>query len=201
MSLSIILVRHGESEANVRNVIVSDRFDPPLTPKGRQDTKFLAQQWKDQPVHAIYASPLKRTLETARIWAETFQIDSVQPDDRLHEIHLGAFDGQVIDDLLHSKRDIYEKWKQDPESPPPGGEKLSAVGERVHAFLTMAAARHHTGFVIAVSHADCLKAATLSILRSPWESAQYLHFANVAAIVIQYHNHRFQLLGQPVIPV
>ncbi|PSR26400.1 MAG: hypothetical protein C7B47_10925 [Sulfobacillus thermosulfidooxidans] len=199
--LSVLLVRHGESEANIHNVIVSDRFDPTLTDYGRQETQSLAQKWQGQPVSAIYSSPLRRTMETAQIWAETLNVATIYPDPRLHEIHLGAFDGKVIDDILRTNPEDYNQWKHNPESPPQGGEKLSAVGARMKAFLDMIASQYHEGLVIGVTHADCLKAVTLSILEAPWTSAQFLHFGNVAGVFLEYHDNRFQIHALPVIPI
>lgn len=201
MTLSIFLVRHGESEANTRNMIVSDRFDPQLTERGRQDTKSLAQKWLEQPVRAIYTSPLARTMETAQIWADSLHIDTVHSDDRLHEIHLGAFDGHLIDDLVQNQFQDYDRWKLDPESPPQDGEKLSAVWERMHEFLLMISRRYEKGLVIGITHADCLKAVTLGILRAPWTSAQYVHFANVAGLLVEHLDDHFQLHALPLIPL
>ncbi|HBQ95702.1 MAG: histidine phosphatase family protein [Firmicutes bacterium] len=201
MPLSILLVRHGESEANIRNMIVSDRFDPRLTDRGRRDTEALAEKWQEKPIRAIYASPLARTMETARIWADQFHIGMVHSDDRLHEIHLGSFDGHIIDDLLQNQSQNYERWKADPESPPEGGEKLSAVWARLHEFLLTVCEHDDSGLIVGITHADCLKAVTLGILHSPWNSAQYLHFANVAGILVERVNTRFQLHALPIIPL
>ncbi len=201
MTLAILLVRHGESEANTRNMLVSDRFDPQLTDRGRKDTEALAKRWEAQPIRAIYASPLARTIETARIWADRLHIDTVHTDDRLHEIHLGAFDGRTIDDLMQNQLQDYTRWKQDPESPPLGGEQLSTVWTRMHEFLLTLTRTHDRGLVVGITHADCLKAVSLGILRAPWNSAQYLHFANVAGLLIEHVNEHFQLHALPAIPL
>lgn len=198
-TLTVLFVRHGESEANRQNLLVSDRGDPALTEKGHEEVQQLARLWRQKPVTAVYSSPLRRAQQTAFAFTSSSGPDVIL-DDRLHEIHLGAFDGKNIADLEQHDATRYHRWKSDPESPPPGGERLSAVGERMHHFLTDMAARHPSGFVIAATHADCLKAVVLWILHAPWQSAQFLHFDNVAGVYVIKASDEFNLLGLPPMP-
>lgn len=200
MSLSVLFVRHGESEANLNDMLVSEHADPPLTDRGRQEARMVAHQWMIHPPTAIYASPLKRSIDTAKIWAEETHASPVQIDPRLHEIRLGEFDGRRIQDLLENDRIRYQLWKSDPESPPRHGEKLSAVGTRMMSFLSDMSTRYESGFVVAITHADCLKAVTLHILQAPWQSARFLHFSNVAGVHVTKTGSRFELLGLPCSP-
>jgi broad specificity phosphatase PhoE len=197
--LAVFLVRHGESEANRENRIVSHRGDPPLTAKGRADVKKLAKLWEDAPVVAVYASRLARTQETAAAFLRPGQ--QVEVDDRLHEIGLGRWDGLVIEDIEARERDRYQAWKADPElAAPDGGEKLSAVAQRLHAFLDDVQKRHGPpGLVVAATHADCLKAVALSVLGAPWQRAEYLHLTNLAGLYLEWRNSHWQLVMHPML--
>ena len=65
-STRILLIRHGETEWN-RNRRFQGRSDVPLNQKGRDQGHALALALKDEPITAIYSSPLTRALETARL--------------------------------------------------------------------------------------------------------------------------------------
>lgn len=196
----ILFVRHGESEANRENRIVSHAGDPGLTNRGREEAKIMAEAWSAHDVVAVYASPLKRTMETAAAFLRPAL--KVKPDDRLHEIALGRWDGQVVDDIEALDGDRYHQWKHDPEmGAPEGGEPLSAVGVRIQSFLADIRDSHPDGLVVAATHSDCLKALVLSVLEAPWQSAQWLHLANTAGFLVDWKNGHWQLMAQPIVPV
>ncbi len=200
MSLSVLFVGHGESEANIQDMLVSERFDPKLTPRGQEEARALARMWATQHPRAIYASTLARSIETAQIWREETDGPAVQIDPLLHEIRLGDFDGQIIHDLEKNDAARYKLWKDDPESPPAHGEKLSEVGARMARFLDMIGTTYDDGLIVAITHADCLKAVLLQTLRAPWPSAHFLHFSNVAGVHVAQFGTAFQVLALPLAP-
>lgn len=55
---TFILLRHAEREQNLS-------ADPELSVRGQQQAEKLAQLLKDQPVTAVYATPYRRTINTA----------------------------------------------------------------------------------------------------------------------------------------
>ena len=63
--MHLYLVRHGESEANAAEMVQG--YEPPLTERGREQARFVAERFKTIPVDAIYASPMPRAKETAEI--------------------------------------------------------------------------------------------------------------------------------------
>ena len=75
----IYLIRHGAPI-----LTAEDRFagatNVPLSDEGRAQAGRLAQRLKGLPVAAVYASPLDRTMETARILAAPHQLE-VHPRD------------------------------------------------------------------------------------------------------------------------
>lgn len=200
--LAVLFVRHGESEANRDNVLVSHAYDPALTPAGHREAEWVARPWQDHAVTAIYSSPLRRARETAAAFLAGRAHLSVVVDSRLHEISLGRWDGLPIPQIEETDRERFLQWKRDPQSgAPDGGEALSMVGSRVAEFLEAVRQRHKTGLVIAVSHADCLKALLLMTLHAPWEAAQWLHMANTAGIYVVRRADEWQIVMFPPMPL
>ena len=63
----IILVRHGEQElADPRNGPVGDIIDPPLSERGRRQAELVGLRFSTAHIDAVYASPLRRALDTGR---------------------------------------------------------------------------------------------------------------------------------------
>jgi broad specificity phosphatase PhoE len=70
---TIWLCRHGhrQDQADPDYKLKGDRpFDPPLSPRGRQQAAELAQRLEDEAVAAVFSSPFRRTTETACIVAQ-----------------------------------------------------------------------------------------------------------------------------------
>jgi broad specificity phosphatase PhoE len=90
-SLSLTLVRHGETEWMDRGLLHGS-MDSPLTSLGRRHAELAARRLQDQHFDALYSSPLGRTMETAAILGQAV---GLQPDplDGLREMHFGWLEG------------------------------------------------------------------------------------------------------------
>jgi broad specificity phosphatase PhoE len=93
----VFLARHAQTEWNVQRRR-QGRLDSPLTAYGRRETRRHAAALKPMAIDAIFASPLGRTRETARIFGETLALEPVIVDD-LAELDHGAFTGLTNDEI------------------------------------------------------------------------------------------------------
>src|SRR3990172_13222712 len=89
--MRLILVRHGETDAN-KGSLALGRDDVELNETGRWQAQRVADALQRQPIAAVYSSPLRRTLDTARAIAERHQL-AVQVDDGLIEMDIGEMEG------------------------------------------------------------------------------------------------------------
>ena len=60
--MRLFLIRHGETEHN-KNSVALGRADIPLNEQGRWEIQRLAQALRDEPLAAVYSSPLQLRLE------------------------------------------------------------------------------------------------------------------------------------------
>ena len=94
--MRVLLIRHGESEADVLHVH-EGRADFPLTARGHAQAKamaaFVAARYR---VDRLYASTLTRAMQTARHLADAVGID-ILPDDDLMEFNNGLLAGLPYD--------------------------------------------------------------------------------------------------------
>jgi broad specificity phosphatase PhoE len=152
---TIYLARHGESDWNAANRF-QGHSDRPLTDHGREQAKALADLVAAESVEAIYASPLSRALETARIVAARTGL-AVVADEGLREVDTGSWSGL-------SRAEVQERYPQGFERWITGGagwedgESYEEMAERVLAAVNRIAAAHPGGRVLLVSHGGPIRA-------------------------------------------
>jgi broad specificity phosphatase PhoE len=144
----LVLVRHGQTEANARGLL-QGRVDLPLSELGRRQAGVLATR---VPADArVIASPLRRAQETAAAFGRT-----VETDDRWIELDYGDLDGRPIGDV---PPDVWAAWRADPHFVPPGGESLVTLGTRVRGACEELLDDARRRDVVVVSHVSPIKAA------------------------------------------
>jgi 2,3-bisphosphoglycerate-dependent phosphoglycerate mutase len=120
---TIYFVRHGQKEHIAG--------DPSLTPTGREQAKHTAKFLKDKQIMKIFASPFKRTMETAKIIAKELGL-KIKTDNRLTErINWGDKKGE-------SFRKFWEEWQKtglDRDYQPNHGFSSRESGRRLESFL------------------------------------------------------------------
>ncbi|WP_314068084.1 histidine phosphatase family protein [uncultured Vagococcus sp.] len=100
----IYLLRHGETEFN-RLGKYQGILDSPLTPLGRaqvsQNSILLKHQLTSSKQLSIYASPLGRAMDSAKIICQhlDYPFDDVIIDERLQEVDLGEWSGHSFSEL------------------------------------------------------------------------------------------------------
>jgi len=125
-----LLIRHGETEWN-RTRRFQGRSDVPLNQKGKDQGHALALALKDEPIKAIYSSPLTRAMETACLIRIFHPSVPLFEEDGLIEMDLGRFDGMDAMNWASQNADFRKAWQKNPASVTmPGGESLSDVQDR-----------------------------------------------------------------------
>ncbi len=150
-------MRHGQSEWNSAGRW-QGRADIGLSALGRRQAAdagraLLAFGQTTTPIASVWASPLARAYETARIVATVLGIDPVHPDERLVETDAGPWEG-----LTH--HEIHATWPGylDDHRRPDGFEPLELVLERAVGVLVDIAAAGADGQPLAITHAGLIRA-------------------------------------------
>ena len=170
--LTVLLVRHGRSEANESRVIAGG-LDTPLAPQGQAQAAALAELVgsRPQPISAIYASPLQRALATAAPTAEQCGV-AVTVVAAWRELSFGSLEG-ANRDTDPTAQAAYERWRQDPRpAPAPGAESLADLEARVRPALAAVLAEHHNGGTILVVGHNVTNRVLLGALAG-WPQADY----------------------------
>lgn len=128
------MMRHGETEFNVKGIVSTDRAANSLTEKGSAEARRGAEELKGRGIDVIYASPFLRTRETAAIVAETLGMDpaSIIIDERLREFEYGSLSGKTVAETLA----FCGKFGSPLTEPmPDGGESYLEAKRRFGSFI------------------------------------------------------------------
>ncbi len=88
--MTIWLTRHGQTNLNKQH-LMQGRTDEPLNETGRAQARAARAQLGDMHFDAVYASPLKRAIETGAIIGD-IPMEEVIIDERLIEADFGRFE-------------------------------------------------------------------------------------------------------------
>jgi broad specificity phosphatase PhoE len=153
---TILLARHGETDWNRENRF-QGHADPPLNETGRAQAAELAAALVNEPLAAVYSSPLRRAFETAQIVAAPHGLEPV-PVGALREVDVGSWQGLTRAEIEERFPEQFARWL-DYEQGWEDGESYDEMGQRVLAALLELAATHEGERILAVSHGGPVRAA------------------------------------------
>jgi probable phosphoglycerate mutase len=159
----VYLIRHGATELSAEDRFAGET-DVPLSDVGRDQLRKLADRLAKEPIAAVYASPLSRTMETARILAQPHG-KPVTPKEGLREISHGRWEGKRRAEVEKLYPEEYARWEADPYSfAPSGGETGLEVTARALPALLEIVAAHPNDRVLVASHKATIRLLIGSLL-------------------------------------
>jgi probable phosphoglycerate mutase len=180
----LLLVRHGVT-ATTGKILPGRAAGLHLNDAGRAQAEAAARRIaRLKRVAAIYSSPLERARETALAIARACRMP-VRIDRGLLECDFGEWTGQRLDRL--SKRPEWDVVQRHPSAFRfPGGESFVDLQARITGALARLVAQHPGRIVVAVSHADPIKAAVAHALGMPLDLFQRIVIATASITAIAY---------------
>lgn len=135
MSASLVLVRHGQSEWNEKNLFTGWK-DPGLTAKGVEEAKSAGIQLRTEGFQfdVMFTSDLLRAQKTGEIILKELGATNlpVVKNQALNERDYGDLSGLNKDEAREKWGDEQVHiWRRSFDTPPPGGESLKGTAERV----------------------------------------------------------------------
>ena len=134
-SRNLILVRHGQSEWNAKNLFTGWK-DPGLTNQGVSEAKNAGKLILEQNIEfdAMYTSMLSRAQKTGDIILGILNHKEIPiiKNEALNERHYGSLAGLNKDDARKKWGDEQVHiWRRSFDMPPPDGESLKDTADRV----------------------------------------------------------------------
>ncbi|MCS3458249.1 histidine phosphatase family protein [Aeromonas sp. BIGb0445] len=139
MTPTLYLLRHGQTRFNAQQRL-QGHCNSPLTPLGEQQARAmgatLRQQLDDPASWTLYASPLGRAMQTARLVCDELGLGhgQIRVDERLKELGLGEWEERRLDEIRPLCFAL-ESGEPDWYLQAPKGEGLASLQARCHDWL------------------------------------------------------------------
>lgn len=191
--MRLLLIRHGETPYNAQQLALG-RADVPLTELGRRQAAALAAAIAGDRKHhisAVYASPLRRAVDTATPIADALGLPA-QIEDGLIEMDVGELDGLPFDKVGERYPDFLRAWLSGElaNAVMPGGECLREVQERAWSSIAAFRERHADETVAAVSHNFVILTLLCRFLDMPLSSFRTLKHDLAAVSIVDLMERR-----------
>jgi len=164
--IEILFVRHGQTDANSAGYW-QGWTDPPLNLTGQAQAESIARRLaaEQEEIKALYTSPLRRALQTARAIGNRLDL-AMQTLDQLKEIHFGKLEGVTLEEMENRFPELYAQWqdKTDMTFQWPGGERRATLFVRAAEACELIRARHGGDKVIVVTHGGTIRACLAHLL-------------------------------------
>lgn len=178
--MTLLLLRHGESEGNVLRVIQGWR-DYQLSERGHRQARYAAERLAAAGASALYASPLLRAADTARAVARTTGLE-VQWTPDFREYHFGAAEGLRWNEAARCWGLLDRDWGV---GRVPGEEGMEAFRARTSRQFEELHTRHAADLAICVLHAGTLGALIEALCGLPLHEHVALYTGNCGIAVIE----------------
>ena len=193
MSTKFYLIRHGQSQGNLKGLFLG-HYDLDLTELGYAQAERTANFLQTIKADAIYASDLLRAYHTAETTAKRIGM-SIVKDKNLREIFCGDWEAKSFD-VLQSQMAGYAVWlKNIGAAHPENGESVLQLQQRVVTALEKIAKDNDGKTVFVFTHATpirvfaahCLGKAKDEIKDVPWAT-------NASVTEAVYEDGKFALV-------
>jgi probable phosphomutase (TIGR03848 family) len=180
----LLLVRHGVTPTTGK-VLPGRAAGLHLSDEGRKQADAAAQRIARVPkIAAIYSSPLERARETAAPLARARRMP-IRIERGLLECDFGGWTGRKLDELR--KKPEWDVVQRHPSAFRfPDGESFTEMQARITGALARLVAQHPGRVVVAVSHADPIKAAVAHALGMPLDLFQRVVIGTASITAIAY---------------
>ncbi|EKD99656.1 MAG: Phosphoglycerate mutase [uncultured bacterium] len=178
----IILIRHGETQTNVKNILHKYGDPDNLTPTGIKQVELVGERLKTLGLEKLYASNEYRALQSADIIGKICNLD-ITPLEGMEERNWGEFSGKpwsdvkvVLDPLTLDQRFNYI---------PPNGESWKTVEERLITAVKKAVELNPKKTVGIVTHAGSIRALIPFLLKVPREESFKYDPKNTSITIVE----------------
>lgn len=197
MSLKIYFIRHGETTYSQTGGYCGS-LDPELTPEGYEMAQEFAEAYKTLLWNAVYCSPMKRTIATAKPLCDAIGMEP-QLCDGLKEIHYGEWEGKTQADVKANFGEDYVQWLAEPAwNPPTGGETAVEIASRASLVITEIQQTCPDGNVLVVSHKATIRVLLCSLLGidlGRYRDRIDMPAASISVVKFDVHGPMLQILG------
>ena len=163
MQMSVVFVRHGETDANITDRL-QGQSDVPLNASGLAQAELVARRLKDEKFDVIYSSDLSRAAVTAEKIAAGRPVIHTE---MLREWYFGQWQGMSLQEITRQYPAEFQLFKSGSlDFLPPGGESAAEFLDRAEKFMEMLLKEHAGQRILCVSHGGFIKQTLKVVLKT-----------------------------------
>lgn len=160
MSGKIYIVRHGQV-ANPKNILYGRLKGFNLSDEGRKQITLTGQFLQGKKISKIYASPLLRTRQTAKIINKIINLTAISHSRNLIDVKT-SYQGKSFSFVKSLNFDFYST-----ENRQPGDETIKDISLRMREFFFRITKKHIGENIVIVTHAEPLLILRSTLLNQP----------------------------------
>lgn len=184
-----IIIRHGETAWNADGRI-QGHTDVPLTDKGLEQARLVAERLRDERIDAVYASDLQRATVTGQAIAEGRGLEVITTT-LLREAYLGEWQGMTLAEVEDKFPAEFANYRRDSiNNRPPGAERLESVISRCRQFLDEVTAERPNERVAVGAHGGSVRGLVAVALGLGPELYRRLRLDNGGITIIETKDGR-----------
>lgn len=155
---TLLLIRHGQSMANMTHMFIG-QTDSPLSELGiAQAEKTAEYVVNNYSVDKVYASDLKRAFRTGKAVADRLGLEVITDKD-LREIHVGIWENVSFVENYKKGEQFFLDWESNVgRIVCPGGESMEYLQKRASEALLRIAEENDGKTVVVAVHATLIRA-------------------------------------------
>ncbi len=181
----LYLLRHAQSEANLRGILAGPDNSVNLSDKGRKQSLKVSKYLQEIAFQQIYCSPISRCFQTIQPLVRARPDIALLHEEKIQEMNYGQWNGKDLK-TLSKKRD----WQRIQSAPSkftfPDGESFNQLRRRVTLFLSQV--ERKDGPILVVSHGDVIKMILASVLDLPTDKFQNFVIEPASISIVQYES-------------
>jgi len=193
ISQKIFLVRHGQTDYNLKGIVQGSGVDASLNDTGRAQAEAFHKTFQHHPFDRLYTSALKRSQESVALFSQ----NGLKPEafEALNEISWGTREGQRIT----PEEDAYYHWMlgqwQEGKTgiPLEQGESPDEVAIRQQPFIDLLKSRTEDGNILICMHGRAMRILLCQLLNYPLRSMDMFEHENFCLYLLSRSGSQFRV--------
>ena len=197
----LVLVRHGQSEWNEKNLFTGWK-DPKLTARGVDEAIKAGKELKEAgySFDKMFTSDLFRAQDTGRIILEQMNLASIEviKDVSLNERNYGDLAGLNKDEARKEwGEDQVHIWRRSFDVPPPGGESLKDTADRVLPYFkeNIIPELIQGLNILVAAHGNSLRALVMELEEISSEEIVELEISTGVPLIYKFEENKIERLN------